>query len=506
MISIFQEQPTTRRGISAFAISCALHAVGFSAISYGLLHEPRIDDHIVTERYTVRHLELHEPDSRGGEHDDKYLEYPGTPVQNAQLAAKPTASEPSAEAAPPAAPATPPIPQVADGATGRQTLVQPEFHIHHPLAAEAPLPTVVIWSPELASSKNVVAPKPDAPTAATTKPSLDVPNQELAMSDQAIAATDSHPKLPTPPTGTTSPIALNTPSLVHLPPATVSMSDDQPTPTELLSISDLRMVEGAIIVPPVNETKAPVHKAAPVPAQTRTAAVAKPAKPPVTPSVIPPQTAPVHPAVPAQTPTAHPALFAQVAAAHAVAPSPTASGTPGTAPNAVAKASPASAEDDAPLPGTEHITLSKDGKFGVVVLGSSLADDYPETVQIWNGRLAYTAYLHVGLAKSWILQYSQLHVDDVSASGAVARLEAPWPYDIFRPNLISRDLNADALMIHGVVNQNGRFEHLAVAFPAQFAHASFVLRALQRWQFRPARQNGKPTAVEVLLIIPDELD
>jgi hypothetical protein len=29
-----------------------------------------------------------------------------------------------------------------------------------------------------------------------------------------------------------------------------------------------------------------------------------------------------------------------------------------------------------------------------------------------------------------------------------------------------------------------------------------VLRALRQWQFRPARQNGQPTAVEVLLIIP----
>jgi hypothetical protein len=71
---------------------------------------------------------------------------------------------------------------------------------------------------------------------------------------------------------------------------------------------------------------------------------------------------------------------------------------------------------------------------------------------------------------------------------------------------VSRDLNADALMVHGILSQTGRFESLAIAFPAQYARASFVLHALQQWQFRPARQNGKATAVEVVLIIPDELE
>jgi hypothetical protein len=59
-------------------------------------------------------------------------------------------------------------------------------------------------------------------------------------------------------------------------------------------------------------------------------------------------------------------------------------------------------------------------------------------------------------------------------------------------------------MVHGILNESGRLESLAVAFPAQFSEAEFVLHTLQQWQFRPARQLGKPTSVEVLLIIPDE--
>jgi hypothetical protein len=60
-------------------------------------------------------------------------------------------------------------------------------------------------------------------------------------------------------------------------------------------------------------------------------------------------------------------------------------------------------------------------------------------------------------------------------------------------------------MVHGFVNLAGRFERLGLVFPTQFAQAKFLLDALQRWQFRAARQNGQLTAVEVLLIIPEEV-
>ncbi len=152
-------------------------------------------------------------------------------------------------------------------------------------------------------------------------------------------------------------------------------------------------------------------------------------------------------------------------------------------------------------PGTTHITLPKDGRFGVVVVGNSLQEQFPEIAEVWNGRLAYTAYLHVGLSKSWILQYSIPRSDDAAASGTIAHLEAPWPYNIVRPNLAPGSVDADALMIHGFVDPSGRFEMLSVVFPQSFAQAQFILSALQRWQFRPATEDGKNARVEVLLII-----
>jgi hypothetical protein len=206
----------------------------------------------------------------------------------------------------------------------------------------------------------------------------------------------------------------------------------------------------------------------------------------------------------------------QPAAVHPAAKAATAGTGAG---NAVAKAQvpgngsgakPASGAGDGAgegnLPGTERISRPKDGQFSSVVVGSSLEEKYPETAGILGGRMAYTVYLHVGLAKSWILQYSLPRSADAAAGGNGARLDAPWPYNIVRPNIAPGEIDADALMVHGFVNQAGRFEELAVVFPPEFPHAEFLLKSLAMWQFRPAMQNGQIARVEVLLIIPEVLE
>jgi len=136
----------------------------------------------------------------------------------------------------------------------------------------------------------------------------------------------------------------------------------------------------------------------------------------------------------------------------------------------------------------------------VVVVGSSLEDQYPETAAIWAGRLVYTVYLHVGMGKPWILQYSVPAATQSAAAGT--RPDAPWPYDIVVPRLDPGDYNSDAVMVHGFVNASGKFERLNMVLPPEFAQSKFVLSALDQWQFRPAHENGQPMQVEILLIIP----
>jgi hypothetical protein len=146
------------------------------------------------------------------------------------------------------------------------------------------------------------------------------------------------------------------------------------------------------------------------------------------------------------------------------------------------------------------------GRFGAVIVGSSLEDEYPQITDVWQGRMAYTVYLHVGLEKSWILQYSLPRMADAEKAGSIAHLDAPWPYSIVRPNLTPGSIDADAVMIHGFVNNAGKFETLSIVFPEQFAEAQFVLDSLEHWKFRPASENGQIAKVEVLLIIPQQFE
>jgi hypothetical protein len=424
-ITLFAEPPIARRRPGSFFLSIVAHAAVIGAGYYVITHLPLIEERSVLERFTVRELDLHSTDpllqKNTAAMEEGKIPYPG-PVLGVP------------------APVTDAMHSLLLSATGRQTLVQPAFHTNLKFAEAAPIPTLVIWTPELAAQKKIVAPTPNPPTTSSVAPSLQLPNEEIRLAEMSVTPTDLSPRSLAVPAGTTSPVDSPSAELPRMAPETMSHSTEEPTPTAVLSLSDLKMLEGTLRLPPLNEVAAP-----------GTAAPGRPAE---------------------------------------------------------AKQSATGGDEDAGESRltTEHITLPKNGRFGVVVVGSSLGDEFPETLAMWNNRVAYTAYLHVGLTKSWIIQYAVIRSADAGQAGVVGRLEAPWPYDIVRPNLMSKDLNADALLIHGFLNQAGRLESLAVAFPSAFRYASFVLHALGQWQFRPALENGQATAVEVLLIIPDELD
>jgi hypothetical protein len=424
-ISLFAEPTIARRGPGSVALSVLAHTAVIGAGYYIIAHLPVIEDRSVFERFSVRQLDLRSSDPLRRKNpaaaDAGKVPYPG-PVLGVP------------------APVTDAMHSLLVSATGRQTLVQPAFHTSLKFAEAAPVPTLVIWTPELSSQKKIVAPRPSPPTASNVAPSLQLPNEEMTLAEMSVTATDLSPRSLAIPAGTTSPVDSQSAELPQIAPEITSDSAEQPTPTALLSLSDLKMSEGTVRLPPLNEVAAASAGSAGKPAEANQAGTEK---------------------------------DDEGGESHLT---------------------------------TEHITLPKDGRFGVVVVGSSLGDDFPETLAMWNNRVAYTAYLHVGLTKNWILQYAVIRSADAGQAGVVSHLEAPWPYDIVRPNLMSKDLNADVLMIHGFLNPSGRLESLAVAFPTGFRYASFVIHALKQWQFRPALQNGHATAVEVLLMIPDELE
>jgi hypothetical protein len=464
--SLFSEASDRGQQPVSFAVSAFVHCLVIAITWFAVAYTPRVA-HVVTEHYTVRELDLHVPDMQNLA-KNPLIPYPQThpaPHRPAQVAAGSSAPSPAA------------MPKTQQARLGPQTLVQPDVNKPIQLTQEIPLPQVVIWAPNKVVVKKITPPQPQKPTSADVKPSVESPNQELNLADVNVASS-FHPsaKAIVQPS-TTSPVTTHANIPVQMPPVTASQSALQPTPVQVMSLSDLRARDSNVQLPPVNETKAANGQG------------------------------PLGVGNSQKTPSAQTSLNAKTEGNGAGQNPNAKSASPGSGGSQGATAG---NSGNSPNPNDESggttatlITVPRDGHFGSVIVGDSLQDQYPEIGEIWSGRLTYTAYLHVGLAKSWILQYSLPHATAASQAGTVAHLDAPWPYSIVRPNLQAGAIDADALMVHGFVNQSGRFETLSVLFPEGFSGAQFVLAALKQWQFRPAAQDGQPAKVEVLLIIPE---
>lgn len=486
--TLFSEPPTGRRGPSVFLVSILLHAVAIGLIYFGLRHAVRVVD-TTHDRYTVRMLNLRRPEVRrtrqeqAGSPDAAAMEAPGGGLRSPQ----PSPAAPG-QGGRPAAPSLPM--ERAEAIPAPQTLVQPDLPPNMLLPKAIPIPLVVLWSPDNHPVKQIVPSPPQPATAAKVHPSLETPNREAALADLKIAASAFVTKMPSVPPSTTTPLVVHGPAAAR--PATASKPLGPPTPARVISLSSLQLEQGTIALPLVNETAPAGASVILLPGVKSAGSTGgKPA------------------AAQAGNSAGHGAGAGGTVASGSGTPGAQRGGGAGGALVAVSGNSSGGVPDSGssatgePLSLT-RIDLPKDGKFGVVVVGSSLAEEYPETVGLWSGRLAYTVYLHVGLAKSWILQYSLPRSAAASVAGEAARPEAPWPYQIERPHFAPGDIDADAVMVHGFVNMAGRFEHLAVVFPPEFAQSKFVLKALAQWQFRPALENGKLATVEVLLIIPEQ--
>jgi hypothetical protein len=463
-ITLFSEPPPSSRNSASIALSIVSHGAMLGVISLWLMRQvPQVNDplrnQLLAHQDTVHLVNLDKPEPvlfRSGMHGLKYsTQQAVSPNQQAGAHTPPSGAKISNKQAIPMELAQ----QTATQQTAAlQTIMQPELP-PNVLLQNVPVPNVVLLTADAPPPQQVVPP-PQLIAAAVVQPSLTVPNEEAMPADIKISSTDFSTPLPAPPPSTTTVVVQPpepTTPVVALVPETTAKSTTPPTPANVISLSELHIPDAEITMSAANETAA---------ADTSTALA------------------------PGQAPNS----------------AGTASGSTAAADTAGSSTGNAASLNAANAGSSDRITLPKNGQFGVVVVGASLDEEYPEANQLWAGRMPLTVYLHVGLAKSWILQYSLPRAADAAAVGTLSHLDAPWPYDILRPNLSPGDINSDALMVHGFVNKDGHFETLAVVSPQQFPQEKFVLDALRQWQFRPAEQNGQDTDVEVLLIIPDELD
>jgi hypothetical protein len=483
MTSLFSERSDFGQRPTTIAASALFHVVAVSVLLFGLAYKPPFA-RIATDHYRVRELDLNMPD------DEARVSPPRIPYP----VSSPGAHAPASQGKPSLS--APALREVAQAPPGPQTLIQPDVEKPITLPEPIPMPQVVIWQPSKVVVKKITPPPPQLPTSAEVKPSVERPNEELTLADVNVASSFHPIAKPMVAASTTSPVAVHVPQQALRPPMTSSKSASQPTPAAILSLSNLRMKEGLATLPPVNESVV-VRAPGVLAGQGKDASPGKPdssSKPGQGGSSPGPAGNPNN-----QGAGAGQGLAFKVSGPGIAAPNARPEGPEpgeGNGPDALEGAQPS----------TTPISVPKDGHFDSFVVGNSIQDQYPEIAGVWSGRTAYTVYLHVGLRRSWVLQYSLPRADDAPHAGPATALEAPWPYNIVRPNLDSDSIDADALMIHGFVNQSGHFETLTMVFPQAFPQAQFVIAALQKWQFRPAMQEGQSAKVEVLLIIPEQIE
>lgn len=459
-ITLFAASVDNGQRPTSFLVSILFHGLAIVLVSFGVLYTPHLDRKAIAEKYNLRRLDLSMPDEAIRRPASAKLKYP---VMKSSDRNDPSNGRMAV------------MRKLAQAPKGPQTLLQPDLAKQITLPDPVQVPTLMIWNANKQVVKNIVPPQPAKATSADVTPSPAPPTQEANLSDISIAASELlHPKLPTLPS-TTSPIAIPGPETQSAP-STISQVTAQPTSASVMSLSNTLMAQGTVVLPPVNESAASDAQGMLAPGEAHDSA---------------------------------PGTGNRDGNGGADNPAGKGAGV-----NSAAGIMADGRGADSPLPsgnGTGNqvtatrITLPKDGQFGAVVVGASLEDQFPEMTRVWAGRLAYTVYLHVGLARSWILQYSLPMAEEAASAGTIARIDAPWPYNIVRPNLGIDPSESEDIMVHGFVNQSGHFEGLKVVFPPQFQQTPFVLASLEQWQFRPAARNGQFARVEVLLIIPEEL-
>lgn len=492
-ITLFTMQPEPRRAPSALVASATVHGAAIALILSAFLYAPQFRLR-TPDVYMMQHVSLNMP-------------LPPIPKAGGSGSSSPKSSSSGEETSAHEALAAPASSRVhfMRRKLAPQTLIDPDVDPNRMLPKETPLPAMLLWSGHRPKVQMLTPPRPQPPSITLDKPKLNFPNKEIHIADLNIAPTPFSSKLPMPMPSNSSPVVLKREFEVQRVPETSSVSTIDATPAAVLSASDLHMNQGTVSMPAANQSAEGSEQGglgtgkAPNSLQNGSGNSGS--------------TGADKGAGKGQSATggksAGPGTGGgQKGSGNGTAGIGSQSGTGGQGPghNAGTGSGPSAGHGSGlgDNGSVTRINMPKNGQFNVVVVGSSLDEQYPETSDVWKGRLAYSVYLHVGLEKNWILQYSLPRAAD-SATAGTAHLEAPWPFYIVRPNLNPDDASSDAVMVHGFVDEAGHFEKLTVVFPTDmgFAREQLVLNALQQWQFRAGMHNGQVAKLEVLLIIPE---
>lgn len=492
-ITLFSKRPQREAAPSAFVVSIVLHSCVFLLLLASMRRVTVVDRRLADRKYAVHLLDIRESMASARWYPAKNAARQKSNSRGGRRAgsagAKRSMPKISREMRVASNFATPkPAPQ---------TLIQPEVPPDRQVLPELPIPQAMVWTAGEIKHKKIVPPEPPKPGAVRTRPSLEKPNHELNPAEVPLSSIPLLADARMPLAGTTSPVKVEAPTPAKQAPQTPTKDAAQEPAARVLALSKNRLQMGTAALPVVNEIAQADTVGSPVLADVGSE----------TPGSDKTE------GRNAATGTGSGAAKdkgdgdgASIGTASKGQPGAGFSVDTGTGSQPAGGFTVATGEGNPSEEGTstapEHITLPKNGQYGMVIVGASPEGDYPQTADLWTGRLVYTVYLQTDTAQNWILQYS-LKPSQSHDANVESRPDAPWPFDMLRPSL---DPYKDIVMVHGFVTAAGRFEQLSVAYPPSFAGSDMLLRSLKRWEFRPAMIQGQPATVEVLLIIPGEAD
>lgn len=472
-ISLFSRPPQKEGGPSAFVVSFVLHSFLFGVL-FITFKAAKLSPRVLPNRkYEVRLLDIRKT-------TPSLTWYPPRPVHPVHTVARRSIRAGGRQGVAPRVQVARLSSNFETPKPAPQTLIQPQVPPEQQVLPEVKVPHAMVWTPGEIARRKIVTPKPQPLSAMLAKPSLRPPNVEINPSEVSLTSTPFETKAPMPAPGTTIPVKVNAPTPAKQLPETASRTNDKLSPARVISLSNLKVQEGTAALPVINEIAQADTIGAPALGQ-----VAGHSGPGTDQSDSQDQGHGV----------GHGAKDAGTNSGGVTVDDGSAT-TPASASDGGVSIDTGGGSSGSSDMGAQHITLPKGGQYGMVVVGASPEEDYPETADLWSGRLVYTVYLQTNTPQNWILQYSMPKVANDPPTHET--LAGPWPFDLMRPSLKYEDV----ILVHGFVNAKGRFEQLSVAYPPGLAEAAVLLRALKSWVFRPAALNGQPTRVEVLLIIP----
>ena len=149
--------------------------------------------------------------------------------------------------------------------------------------------------------------------------------------------------------------------------------------------------------------------------------------------------------------------------------------------------------------------------FEIVVVNQSAGEILPESAGVLTGQPVYTVYMAVpGSRSEWILQYAIPHSrepvlrqnENSIQLGAATPLRAPYPLRKGTMQWGEQGPPSGRVVVYGTIGEKGSVEDLRVIRGVRREVDAAVLACLRQFLFRPAVRDGVPVLVEALFGIP----